>query len=80
MDSLNLLIENGADINLPDKEDVTTVTEVMRKDNVDLFECIYDIAKNHKRNMKEVTLPHLKHLERKLWLFALCSWYSTQMS
>ena len=54
MDSLSLLIDNGADLTLRHNHNMTVYDEIIRNDNSDLLECVYDHAKLVKRNMKEV--------------------------
>ena len=60
MDALNLLIENGADINRRHNLNLSVVDEIIRNDNKALFECVYPITKTIKRNLKEVSLGFLR--------------------
>jgi ankyrin repeat protein len=41
-DSLNLLMENGADLTLKNGSGLSALDEIVRNDYKDLFECIYD--------------------------------------
>lgn len=43
-DSLNLLIENGAEFGIKDKANLTFYEEVVRADNAELLECIYPLV------------------------------------
>ena len=54
-DSLNLLIENGADLRLKNRNGLSCFDEVVRSDNADLFECVWPYAKNLKRDLNEVS-------------------------
>lgn len=56
MDSLNLLIENGADLSKRNNDGLTAYDEMIRQDNLDIYKCVYDQAKMVKRNMKEVMI------------------------
>ena len=40
-DSLNLLIENGADISIKNSNNLSAYEEVIRNDNNELLECIF---------------------------------------
>jgi hypothetical protein len=54
MDSLNLLIEYGADLKKKHKYNMNCFDEIVRTDNFDLFQCVYEHTKGIKRNLKEV--------------------------
>ncbi len=58
-DSLNLLIENGAELNEKNKNGLSSFDEIVRNDHSDLFECVWPFAKNLKRDMNKVS-SHLK--------------------
>ena len=47
MDSLNLLIEYGADMSLKDNSNMNTFDEIVRNDHKDLFECIYPYTRSY---------------------------------
>lgn len=49
-DSLNLLIEHGADLSKKHNHDMTCFDEIIRTDNKDLLECVYSYTKKLKRN------------------------------
>jgi ankyrin repeat protein len=51
-DALNLLIENGADLGKKHHHNMNCFDEMVRADNKDLFECVYLLTKNMKRNLK----------------------------
>jgi hypothetical protein len=36
--------------------------EILRNDNLELYECVYELAKNIKRNIKEVPLSTLVYI------------------
>ena len=55
-DALNLLIEAGADLGRRHLGLLDCFGEIIRTDNIDLFECVYDYSKKVKRNMKEVKM------------------------
>lgn len=60
MDVLNLLLENGADLGLKTGFEGNGFDEVIKQDNIDLFECIYPYSKNLKRAPREPgTFPML---------------------
>jgi ankyrin repeat protein len=64
-DSLNLLLEKGADLaNKKHNHKMSCLDEIVRNDNVDLLECVYPIYKNvlGKRNLKEPGSFSLLHL------------------
>ena len=50
-DSLNLLIENGAELTTKNKNNLSSFDEIVRNDHSDLFECVWPYAKNLKRDM-----------------------------
>jgi ankyrin repeat protein len=62
-DSLNLLIDAGADLTKKHNHDMTCFDEIIRTDNKDLLECVYHLTKNIKRNMKEVLITLLNDLK-----------------
>lgn len=49
-DSLNLLIENGADITKKHQGNLSTYEEMVRCDNAELLECIYPLIKADQAN------------------------------
>jgi len=51
-DSLNLLMESGADLTLRNGSGLSALDEIVRNDYKDLFECIYDKVKLLKRDLK----------------------------
>ena len=51
-DSLNLLIENGADISLKNNNNLSTYEEIIRADNQELLECIYEDVKADQKRRK----------------------------
>ena len=51
-DSLNILMENGADLTLRNGSGLSALEEIVRNDYKDLFECIYDKVKLLKRDLK----------------------------
>lgn len=51
-DSLNLLLENGADLSFKNANGLSAIEEIVRNDHKDLFECIYDKIKLIKRDLK----------------------------
>lgn len=51
-DSMNLLIENGANIGEPNNNHLNVYEEMVRADNADLLECIFPLVKVHQRNRK----------------------------
>ena len=55
MDVLNLLIENGADLTKRNPLDMNCFDEIVKTDDLDLFECVYPLTRNLKRNLKEVS-------------------------
>jgi ankyrin repeat protein len=55
-DALNLLIEAGADLGRKNNDKMTSFDEILRNDNIELFECVFEHTKKIKRNMKEVIL------------------------
>ena len=64
-DSLNLLYEKGADLaNKKHNHKMSCLDEIVRNDNVDLFECIYPLYTNvlAKRNLNESGSFSLLHL------------------
>ncbi len=54
MDSVNLLLENGADLGRNHNHELNGFDEIVRTDNIDMLECVYDIAKKMKRNYQQV--------------------------
>jgi hypothetical protein len=50
-DALNLLIENGAELNIKNKNGLSTFDEIVRHDHSDLFECVWPYAKLVKRDL-----------------------------
>lgn len=52
MDILNLLIENGADLELQNGQEQTCFDLIIVNDNLDLFECVYSYAKKSKKSFK----------------------------
>ena len=54
-DSLNLLLEAGADLSKQSNVGMSVVDEIIRVDNADLFECIFPIVKNMKRDLSKVS-------------------------
>ena len=56
MDSLNLLLEYGADLSKKHNLKMDCFDEIIRSDNHELFECVYPLTKNITRNLKEVSL------------------------
>ena len=64
-DSLNLLIENGAELNEKNKNGLSCFDEIVRNDHSDLFECVWPYAKNLKRDMNQVS--NLRNLSHKRW-------------
>ena len=64
MDSLNLLIENGADMSLKDNSNMNTYDEIVRNDHKDLFECIYPYTRTYtnKRDLSQAGNFGLLHL------------------
>ena len=54
-DSLNLLMENGADITLKNNNNLSAYEEIIRNDNSELLECIFkDVQMDQKaRKMNE---------------------------
>ena len=80
-DSLNLLIENGADLRLKNRNGLSCFDEVVRSDNADLFECVWPYAKNLKRDLNVVSqkiipqiTPYLCLLESFVRVRTLGSW------
>ena len=63
-DSLNLLIESGANLEKRNKNNLTVYEEIIRSDNADLFECIYSHVKasQEKRNLKKEGSFGILHL------------------
>ena len=53
-DSLNLLMEHGAKLDRKNEQGMNCFDEIIRTDNKDLFECVFDLAKKVKRNLKQV--------------------------
>ena len=54
-DSLNLLIENGADLARRNGNGFSCFDEVIRQDHASLFECLWPYAKKVKRNLSDVS-------------------------
>jgi ankyrin repeat protein len=54
-DALNLLIEYGANLHIKHNHGMTCLDEIVRNDNRDLFECVFEHTKEIKRNLKEVS-------------------------
>jgi len=44
-DTLNLLIESGADLQLRNSHEMTCFDEMVRNDHSDLLSCVYDLYK-----------------------------------
>lgn len=63
-DALNLLIENGVDLEKRNRNKLTVYEEIVRSDNADLLECIYPYVKDfqHKRNLKQEGTFGIVHL------------------
>ena len=55
-DSLNLLLEAGADVSIHCNKGLTAVDEIVRNDHKDLFECVFPYAKKIKRDTSVVSL------------------------
>ena len=53
-DSLNLLLENGADLLQKNDQGMTPVDEIIRNDHKDLLSCVYDKIRFVKRDL---TIP-----------------------
>ena len=49
-DSLNLLIENGANLFHKNNQNLNVFEEIIWTDNGDLFACIYPLYKSSKKN------------------------------
>jgi hypothetical protein len=65
MDSLNLLIEHGADLaNKKHNHKMSCLDEIVRNDNSDLLGCVFPLYQNTfvKRNLKEAGSFSLMHL------------------
>ncbi len=54
MDSVNLLLENGCDLGKKHNHELSGFDEIVRTDNLEMLECVYDLAKKIKRNYKQV--------------------------
>ena len=54
-DSLNLLIENGADCSFKNKNGLSTFDEIIRNDHQELLECVWPYAKLVQRDLNEVS-------------------------
>lgn len=52
-DSLNLLIENGADLKARNSNQLSTFDEIVRNDHAELFECVWPLASQVKRDLNE---------------------------
>jgi ankyrin repeat protein len=50
-DSLNMLIENGADLNSKNSSGLSIFDEIIRNDSADLLECIWPYGKKVKRDL-----------------------------
>mmetsp|Transcript_26211 Transcript_26211/g.30627 ORF Transcript_26211/g.30627 Transcript_26211/m.30627 type:complete len:276 (+) Transcript_26211:63-890(+) len=61
-DSLNLLIEQGADLTSRNKNGLSCFDEIVRSDNSELFECIWPFAKKVKRDLNERATFGFLHL------------------
>ncbi|CDW79760.1 ankyrin repeat protein [Stylonychia lemnae] len=61
-DALNLLIENGSDLSRKHFHNMNCFDEIVRNDNKDLFECVYTLTKNMKRNLKLAGAFSIVHL------------------
>ena len=61
-DSLNLLMENGADLQIRNKNGLSTFDEVVRNDHSDLFECVWPYAKLIKRDLNKQASFGFLHL------------------
>jgi hypothetical protein len=85
MDSLNLLIENGCDLLRKHDNSMSSFDEILRNDNIELYECVFEYTKSIKRNLKEVLLilvflTLIIYVGRKLFLIAFsCRQYRKQM-
>ena len=55
-DSLNLLLEAGADLSIECDKGLTTFDEIVRNDHKDLFECVFPYAKKIKRDSSVVSI------------------------
>ena len=78
-DSLNLLLEAGADLQKESNVGMSVVDEIVRKDNSDLFECIFPYIKNIKRDMAKVSFLYsckvpVVAIEWKFWFDTYGSW------
>ena len=40
-DSVNLLLEHGADLFMPNNEGIAPIEEIVRSDHVELLKCVY---------------------------------------
>ena len=59
-DSLNLLLESGADMSIRNSSNMSGFDEIVRNDHKDLLECVWPYAKNTKRDTSIVSfLPSL---------------------
>ena len=52
-DAINLLLEHGADLKLPNSNQLTPFEEMIRNDHAELFECVWPLAKQVKRDLKK---------------------------
>jgi hypothetical protein len=55
MDTINLLLEYGADLTKKHQGNMNCFDEMIRNDHIDVFEAVYPLTKKIKRNFKEVT-------------------------
>ncbi len=58
MDTVNLLVENKANLGIKNSENMTSFDDIVKADNIDLLECVYEHTKNLKRDADDVSNQH----------------------
>jgi len=51
-DTVNLLLEHGGEMDKTNGVNMTSLHELVKCDNKDLLECVYEHAKSYKRDVK----------------------------
>ncbi len=62
MDSLNLLIQRGADLSKRDDSSLCSFDKIVGADNAELLSCVYAYSKSVKRDSKDPTTIGMMHM------------------